>query len=258
MKIEIAISTLNDGIHKIKFHPEFNYLIIHQITNDKNYLHYINSLTSNKIHYIPSTTTGLSKSRNIALRTSKSDYIWLMDDDVDIDSKAYLNLLEIMYHNSDIDMLVLSHSSEQKKQTFLPYSLLKINRYTAMSVSSIDMLIKRKSILEHKILFNEMFGLGTIFPAGEEFIFTTQMLNKGLSVYKINHIFSYHPPVASGHDFYSTTHKLEAKLKMFIFCYGNFSGRIIFFLFIIKKINILIKNHKFLSALKLCISSKNR
>ncbi|MEQ5621903.1 MULTISPECIES: glycosyltransferase family A protein [Providencia] len=255
IKIEIAISTLNDGIHKIHFNPKFNYLIVHQINNNKDYSHYERLIKLKNIRYIKSHSIGLSKSRNLAIKNSDADYIWIMDDDVKIDDNAYDDFFKIINSNTKFDMLILSHSSTSRSHNNKAYSLSSINRYNAMSVSSIDMLLNRKSIIDNKILFNENFGLGTNLPSGEEFIFTTQMLKKKLKIYKTNIIFSYHPPIASGHDFYSDNRKLKAKLAMFTITYGETIGRFLFLCFIIKKIKILMKKRKILSAIHICFST---
>ncbi|HHR6131815.1 TPA: glycosyltransferase family 2 protein [Providencia alcalifaciens] len=250
MKIEILISTLNDGIKKIKISPFFNYIIVHQINNGKDYSNESQFLLKYNVRYIQSHTVGLSKSRNIAILNATADYIWIMDDDVIIDSNAFEKLTSIIKSNVEFDMLVLSHSSSSSKNDNKQEELKKLNRITAMSVASIDMFIKKSSIIDNMILFNENFGLGTKYPSGEEYIFTTQLLDLKLTILKTNISFSYHPELSSGHDFYSTKNKLKAKLKMFSVCYGELIGRAAYFLFIMKKIKVLQKNKKITSALK--------
>ncbi|HET8963068.1 MAG TPA: hypothetical protein VFM99_04180, partial [Chitinophagales bacterium] len=46
-------------------------------------------------------------------------------------------------------------------------------------VSSCEMLLKRNWILQNKIAFNTQFGLGAIYPGGEEFIFITEVIKAG-------------------------------------------------------------------------------
>ncbi|HAW2772904.1 glycosyltransferase [Escherichia coli] len=259
MTIEIAISTLNDGIEKIKLNPKFNYIIIHQISNQKNYSTIVNKLSSSKVKYIPSKTIGLSKSRNLALENSNADYIWIMDDDVIIDDNAYDNLQSIIYSNLNFDMLVLSHTTlENPNNRNITTNFSRINSFQAMSVSSIDMFIKRASVIDKKIAFDEQFGLGSKYPSGEEYLFTIQCLKSGLKILKTNQIFSYHPPVASGHDFFTTPNKLKAKLYMFRNVYGNYFGTFIYFIFILKKIHILVPNRKLLQAIKICFTHENK
>ncbi|MEX9786623.1 glycosyltransferase family 2 protein [Providencia manganoxydans] len=241
---------MNDGIFKINYHPDFSYILIHQINNKKDYSSVVHSLKKN-VKYYSSNEVGLSKSRNLAIEKSDAEYIWIMDDDVIIDNDALSGLNRLINSDLNFDMMVLSHTFKccGSKSLSKMNKISKISKISAMSVSSIDMFIKRKSIVDKNLSFNENFGLGTKYPSGEEFIFTTQLLKSGLHVLKTNDIFSYHPPVASGNDFYSTPNKLKAKLKMFSVCYGNIIGRALYLLFIIKKIKLLKKHKKLLSAI---------
>lgn len=251
MKIQVLISTMNDGILNINYRKDFNYLIIHQVNNGKSYSFITEKLPSN-IKYYQSNDVGLSKSRNLALLKAKAEYVWIMDDDVTISDDALYNLENIINSKLNFDMLVLSHSSH-KNNSPQQFKVKKITRLSAMSVSSIDMFIKRDSIIAKKIKFNEKFGLGTSHPSGEEFIFTTQLLKEKLVVLKSNLVFSYHPPIASGNDFFSTDYKLITKLLIFKLCYGNFLGYLIYLIFIIKKSRVLIKNKRLINAIKVMI-----
>lgn len=243
MIIEIAISTLNDGIFKIKLRNDFNYLIVHQVTNNKDYSPYINDILNKNVRYINSNEIGLSKSRNLAIKNSYSDYIWIMDDDVTILDGAQEKINKLISEKQNCDMFILNHKPVKGNKTTY------INEYSAMSVSSINMLIKRKSIIDNNIFFNEKFGLGTSLPSGEEYIFTVEMLRKKLTIIKTKDIFAFHPDISSGNDFYSSNNKLRAKLEMFSFWYGTKIGKLIYIAFILKKMKILIKNKRFFSAL---------
>lgn len=256
MIIDIAISTLNNGIENIKINNDFNYIIIHQVNDRKDYSVSIEKLLSYNVKYIRSDTIGLSKSRNIAIQNSEADFIWLMDDDVTIDNNAYMNILSLINSSHTFDMIVLSHTTidEDKKNDVRIYS---INKRKATSVSSIDMLIKRKSIIENEIFFNENFGLGTKYPSGEEYLFTIECLKRNLTVLKTTQVFSYHPPIASGIDFYSSENKLITKLKIFKISYGNLLGNLVYILFILKKSKTLIKNKKLISAIRIATFNKN-
>lgn len=251
MKIEILVSTLNDGIENINISPLFNYLIIHQTNNNKDYSKTLEKFDTHKIRYIQSDSIGLSVSRNIAIKNSNADFIWIMDDDVEIDHNAFSNISKLIEKYTDYDMFVLSHSSNPLLNSNQEIKVFEVNKITAMSISSIDMLIKQKSIMKCNILFNENFGLGSKYPSGEEYIFALDMLKKGLKILKTSQIFSLHPDISSGNDFYSTPIKLESKLRMFKHCYGSILGNAFYLAFIFKKIAILKRNKKFLIALSI-------
>lgn len=256
MSIEIAISTLNDGIHSVCVNNDgFHYLVIHQITNGNNYHNAIDKLIREGIKYYHYNEKGLSLSRNQAIKRSAFDYIWIMDDDVEIfsDSKARVERLVDSYPG--VDAFILNHSSDIDKR-LSSKKFKEISYISAASVSSIDILIKRSSVINNNIYFDERFGLGTSLPSGEEYIFITDMLKNGLAVLQTNLVVSHHPPAASGHDFYSTPQKIKAKKAIFQRIFGTgIISRFMFFIFILKKSLRLLKQKK-LNAYLLELISK--
>ncbi|HHJ1257714.1 TPA: glycosyltransferase, partial [Proteus mirabilis] len=127
------------------------------------------NLPSN-VRYISTNTVGLSKSRNIGLNNAQGEYIWIMDDDVIILDSSLGEFDKMINTYQNIDMYVVRYTNK------LPFEKGKgkgkgkgkvINRFTAMSISSINMIIRRKSL--GMIRFNECFGLGSTYPSGEEY-----------------------------------------------------------------------------------------
>lgn len=254
MNLEIVVSTLQDGIYELVFLPEFNYLVIHQVPDEKDndkYYSLVKTLPKN-VRYILSNTKGLSISRNIGLKNSIADYIWIMDDDVKI-SKENLEQIEMTIKNHpNVDMYVINHSHMippiKNKLSAFP-SFKRINYLSAMSISSIDMIIKRNSV--NNIKFDENFGLGTNLPSGEEYIFAIDMLKAKKNIIKVFDIYSHHPEISSGYDFFSSNNKLKAKLEMFCRCYNPILGYILYSFFITKKSRTLLKNKKMADAIKI-------
>lgn len=237
--LEIAISTLNNGIYNITFRDDYNYLIIHQITNSQDYSSYIAGL-SNNVRYIVSYDKGLSKSRNLALKHARAEYVWLMDDDVLINDQAYSHFIELVDLYSDYSLLVVSHSHENIE--YLPGKKYQtITDISAANVSSIDMIINLNLYGEMK--FNERFGLGSDFPSGEEYIFTCNLLSNGKKALKSRKVCTYHPLISSGLDFYSTPNKLKSKCEMFKAANGDFKGYVYYIAFLIKKAKVIIKKN---------------
>lgn len=249
-KIEVVVSTLNDAILNIQFSREFNYLVVHQVAdliNKDKYDAYIDNLKKNDIRYIRSYEIGLSKSRNLGLEHAIGDYIWIMDDDVEIFSDTSDRLIDYIDSYPSNDILVLNYSSDKhqrysnKKEQLLGY-------ITVASVCSINMLIKKSSI--ENIQFDEKFGLGTKFPSGEEYIFCCDMLRAHKKIWQTDLVVSYHSPADSGQDFYSTPYKLAAKKRMFIRAHGVVAGMVLYLLFLMKKLPILLRNKAFFNIIE--------
>lgn len=235
MKIEVLISTLNDGIQKISLgSSNFSYLIVHQVTNNlgKEYQDYYDSnLNSDElsVRYLQMSDLGLSKSRNFALSHSQGEILWVMDDDVKILPHSY-DVIAESFKSTNCDILVVSHSDKFTTSKLQRHGL---NLFNSSSVASIDICLRRDTVLD-KVNFDENFGLGSGLPSGEEYIFITDSLKLGLSAIKQNTICSLHPIEASGNDYYSSYKRVDAKHKMLKRIF-NYMGTPLFILFSIKK-----------------------
>lgn len=245
--IEIVLSTLNEGLFGICFDENFKYLIIHQVTdtNFSSYDSFVENSLPDNVRYLRSATVGLSKSRNIGIKNSLADYIWIMDDDVEILTSAKGELVKLL-ESDDADIYILGHKTAKANNKIQNEKYL--NCIEVASVCSIDMLIKKSSIDE--VLFDENFGLGAKYPSGEEYIFCNDMLAKGKRIKKTTLITSYHPRISSGNDFFTNPIKLVAKRKMFMRAVGNYRGYLLYIAFLLKKLPIIVRNKAALNLIK--------
>lgn len=253
LPLEVAISTLNDNVYNIKINKSFEYIIIHQVTNNKCYQDFIKKLPDN-VKYISSPESGLSKSRNLAINSANKKYLWIMDDDVIIHDKAHDIIFKLLSRYKEAALIAVSHSHKNIDKLKNKNNVY-LNRITSASISSIDMIINLELIGE--IRFNERFGLGTNYPSGEEYIFSCDLIKKGLKIVKSYSVCTYHPLVTSGLDFYSEPHKLQAKKEMFKMAFGLKLGWVLFYIFLLKKIPIIFKQKALGQTFKSLIKSKN-
>jgi glycosyltransferase involved in cell wall biosynthesis len=234
--ISIAISTYAERIANIKLfesHPHINYVVVHQQpqgvpVESMSYLK-----NRNDVLYIPTNTKGLSISRYIAIKNSTGDYIMIMDDDVDFFLDSIEKLITCM-DEDDVDISTYYHKYTNGKTTKNKDHSFYHNRLNIANPSSIDICLKRESIIASGVLFDEDFGLGTNYPSGEEMIFLSDCIKSGLKLKRYPIEVCIHPPVTSGSDFYSTKEKILAKKAMFKRVYGQLGG-LMFILFILKK-----------------------
>lgn len=255
MKIQVLVSTLNEGIENVTIQPYIDsYLIIHQVTDGKgeDYHSYFNRvLVGKNVHYIQMYEKGLSKSRNFAIKNSddSADFLWIMDDDVKVLPHS-ADTIRQGFADTSCDILVVSHSHEFKKRQL---SRHKLNLINSAGVASIDICMRKKSIY-NVVKFDECFGLGTDLPSGEEYIFITDAIKSGLKVIKQNEICSLHPFEASGNDFYSTYERVDAKHKMMKRIFNGF-GTVFFVVFFFKKSHFLYSKSKLSLFLKYAYKS---
>lgn len=222
MKIQICISTLNEGISKvIQSLPQLDnvsYLVGHQVSKeferqyDEVYAQVKRDfLCRSDIEYVRLDTLGLSKSRNELIQLAKGDILLFSDDDV-----SYLDDLALKVNRA------YSRKPNAKSITFQFVSAHKsysANQYrhsyaSAMKVSSIEITARREFLVANHLRFDERFGLGTSSPSGEEFIFITDMLKKSRDVFYEPEALTVHPDISSGNSFYLNDKGIATKGRM--------------------------------------------
>lgn len=220
-KLTFVYSTLNDRISEITLpppHPGVEWLIVHQIVGAElsTRCKKVVSKFSDRedVAYHPLCRKGLSYSRNYGLSKARTSYAYLLDDDVQLDANAPANVLTAINHYK-ADVLTFLHTiGGQLKKNALK-KVTKHNWYTAGRVSSIDLCINLDFIKRNGISFDESFGLGSMYPSGEEYIFLRDCLRAHGAVVHVPEIVAHHPPITSGTDFFSCVDYVLAKRKMF-------------------------------------------
>lgn len=179
--MEVLVSTMNQNDYSLidKMNINSNAIIINQCGENS-----IKDLTrnNNQIKWINSDEIGLSNSRNMAIKSSTKDICLLADDDLEyIDNYQKIILKQFkLYPNADIITFKVEGINSKFKNYYS--KTRKLNYLTSMKVSSVEIAFRTNSIKRNNIKFNKLFGAGSKYYAGEECIFLTDCLKKGLKI----------------------------------------------------------------------------
>ena len=208
--LTVLISTYNDRVKLLDtvllpHHECIKYIIVHQVDKGEDYSNYTEKLTAERedVRYILSRTTGVTRSRNIALAQVDSDYALFMDDDVKLAADFYhiiLNSFEqypkaslLTFQAGDIDTgePLKNYLSEAQDHTKL--SILK--------VGTIEVAFDVSAVKATGVQFPEYLGAGTSLPTCDEPVFLARLMAKGHSLAFIPKTIVYHPRLSSGKEF---------------------------------------------------------
>ena len=117
---------------------------------------------------VPTEQKGLSKARNIGLDTATGDIVLLSDDDCWYKDNALKTINHFFEDNPDTDILLtqIYDPIENISYKEYPKEYIKIKRVTSLlSKSSIEIAFRRERLA---LKFDELFGLGGKYIAGEE------------------------------------------------------------------------------------------
>jgi len=226
MLLEIAISTNKKDISKLIRNINYKvssssmiYTIIWQSHKKKHYENWINS----NVRIFTFNEKGLSRSRNRALDLSIGDILLFSDDDIIFEENIYEKIIKAYKELPNADIITFkAYTANKKPFKKYPNKCFKHNILSIMHVSSWEVSCKPKRIKEVGLKFNELFGLGSVFPSSEENLFLWDALRKGLNVYFYPEFIVTHPsPKTSSHNF--SPEILKSKGAFFYEAFGNLS-----------------------------------
>ena len=176
MKLSIIISALGKNLYKIsdwitkEIVNEVDEIII-IIQDSKGFIREVNLFREIGINCLISDAIGLSKSRNHGINSSRSDFIWFLDDDIKTDINK-IKIVKSNIINNKADIYTFRIALDNEGNLYKKY--YNFNLFTKLSflkISSIEIVVSRFFIKDNNILFDERFGLGSKYPKGEENLF---------------------------------------------------------------------------------------
>ena len=227
MTFQTLISTMNNRFSNRDFKPPCDFIVINQHSHNK----------ADKIKdktYFYFKEKGLAKSRNHALELATSDICHISDDDLTYVENIEQIILNAFKEHKEADIITFQIQTPEgipfkdyKKESF------RHTKRSIMSVCSVEIAFKRDCIKKQYLKFDEKFGLGSDFPTGEEIIFLSDALKKGLNIRYVPVTIAMHPLESSGANYHDSK-LIKAKGAMFYRLFG-FTGHFISILYAYKK-----------------------
>lgn len=182
MDIEVLISTMDLKNQKelVKAMNIKKNLIINQVKEKT-----LNNVEIGSNRLYSFQEKGLSKSRNKAIEHSDAEICVIADDDIRYENN-YDTIIEQGYKKyPDADIIAFHVENVDKKKERAKRKEGKQNFFTIMKIQSVQTTFKRESIRNKGIRFDENLGAGTELYSGEENVFLSECIKKGLKIYYI-------------------------------------------------------------------------
>lgn len=230
MKFSLIIGTLNrdkeleiclDSLLNQKY-KEFEVIIIDQSDNDNtNVLCQKSKYKSLSLKYRHVQFRGLSKARNEALKDLKGDYFCLIDDDAEY-SRDYLSRANEYINKYERNTILSGHIINNITQkTLKDYKNVKnatiLSQRKIIRMCPSPGLIFPASVLGKIGNFDERFGVGGVYPAGEETDLILRCLYQGYKVRYFCDLKLLHPVILHSYEIKNT----QGSNKMENYLYGH-------------------------------------
>lgn len=143
-----------------------------------------------RVKMITTKTRGVGLNRNIALMAADADILLFADDDMlyyDGLADGVLSAFErvpqadVMVFGIDIVRDGVVTEKRRCKNT-------RLHVWNSMKYGTVRFAVRRRSIVEKNITFNQCFGGGCPFSAGEDSLFLKACFDSGLKVYSCDYV----------------------------------------------------------------------
>ncbi len=134
---------------------------------------------------VTTSTRGVGRNRNTALKAATGDILLMADDDVTYREDMPQQVVNAFAENPKADILVFSLELTKNGEVFdkRAYPKKRLYFWNAMRVGACRIAIRREALERTGITFHESFGGGCPFSAGEDSLFLKTCFDKGLRVY---------------------------------------------------------------------------
>lgn len=181
MRFEILLSCMNLRDDDIigRSNIKSDTLIVNQCDRD-DYCEY--DRDGRRIQVFSVHDTGLTKSRNYAIRRSTADICLLCDDDEIFADNYEDGIIKAYRDIPDADVIIFDIGNRATRQKG---TSKKMSYFDLMHVASWQISFRRGRLVEEDIYFDERMGAGSGNGAEEEFKFLTDCRKKGLGIYYV-------------------------------------------------------------------------
>jgi len=124
----------------------------------------------------------------------------LADDDILYEENFDSIIISAFNLNPSADIITFK-MNDSNGNSFKNYPIIKYHNKKSLSfVNSVVIAFRRNSIISNKVLFDENFGLGSIFQTADEYVFLRNALDLNLNIIFHNEGILSHPINSSGKD----------------------------------------------------------
>lgn len=183
MNIQVLVAAMHQKDHTLleKMHIKTDAIVANQCEHNS-----IEDFEWNgfKIRYLNFAERGVGLNRNNALMRATGDICLFADDDmvyVDDYVEKVKNAFE-RYPDADV---IAFNLIEPKITRYVIKKAYKVNFLNYLRFGTARVAVRLKSVRENGIYFNQCFGGGTEHSHGEDNIFLTDCLRKGLKMYAV-------------------------------------------------------------------------
>ncbi len=135
------------------------------------------------VRIISMTERGIGLSRNTALENATGDILLFADDDIVYDAGYEKALENAFRENPGADILLFNVRVCDERKTYWNEGVKKVSKINCGRYPAYSIAVKRDALKKADVKFSLLFGGGAKYSNGEDSLFLTDCIRKGLKVY---------------------------------------------------------------------------
>lgn len=183
LKIQVLVASMNQRDHSLinKMNIKSDVIVGNQC--DYNSVERF-QFDSNEAIYLNFAERGVGLNRNNALMRASGDILLFADDDMVYVDDYVKKITDLFQANPDIDVMVFN-LIEKMPTRYVITKMKRVGYFDYLRYGTARVAVRLTSVRNNGIYFNQCFGGGTEHYHGEDNIFLTDCLKKGLKIYAV-------------------------------------------------------------------------
>lgn len=182
MGIEVLVAAMNKkdtSLYQI-MNIDVDMIIANQ--SDYNAYEEVN-INGKSIKMITTNDRGVGKNRNKAIHFSSKDILVFSDEDLVYHDNVFSQIEKAYKELSDADAILFQVNTNRKDLSAQVQKCRRVNRFNYARYGAVRLSVKRNTILRFNCKFNELFGGGCIYSAGEDNNFIHDLIKNKAIIY---------------------------------------------------------------------------
>ena len=182
MKFEVLLATMNHtkDLFLDKIGISSDIIVCNQNDDKTGYRQYTKN--GYNVRWYDFQERGVGLNRNNALLRSDADICLLADDDVLYEKDYERIVLDAFEKNPKADVILFNIYSADGTKRSNAEKNIRVRLHNCGRYGGVRIAFRRMSVIKNTITFNQLFGGGCMFSAGEDVIFVKTCIEKGLHV----------------------------------------------------------------------------
>ena len=148
------------------------------------------TIDGHRVRMITTQTRGVGKNRNLAMTLAEGDICLLADDDVVYRDDMPRQVCKAFDEMPQADVIIFGMDIVKNGVVTEKRHLQRKKRHVwdSLRFGTYTIAVRRRAILQHNITFNQLFGGGCMYSAGEDSLFLKSCFDAGLRVYSHEYV----------------------------------------------------------------------